>query len=61
MLDVMRCLILCSAGVDAARAFGTGCFQVHRTHDTRGMSESELKVRIPGSTLQHGTLLFVES
>lgn len=31
------------AGVDAARAFGTGCFQIHRTHDTRGMSESELR------------------
>jgi len=29
-------------GVDAARAFGTGCFQTHRTHDTRGMSEKEL-------------------
>lgn len=35
-----------SAGVDAARAFGTGCFQTHRTHDTRGMSESESKVKI---------------
>ncbi|RDB20546.1 Membrane-associated progesterone-binding protein 4 [Hypsizygus marmoreus] len=31
------------AGVDAARAFGTGCFKDHRTHDTRGMSESELR------------------
>lgn len=61
MLDVMRCLMLCSAGVDAARAFGTGCFQVHRTHDTRGMSESELRVRIPGPTLQHGAQSFVES
>ncbi|KAF8914145.1 cytochrome b5-like heme/steroid binding domain-containing protein [Gymnopilus junonius] len=30
-------------GIDAARAFGTGCFQTHRTHDTRGMSESELR------------------
>jgi len=29
-------------GVDAARAFGTGCFQTHRTHDTRGMTEKEL-------------------
>ncbi|KAH9482454.1 Neuferricin [Psilocybe cubensis] len=29
-------------GIDAARAFGTGCFQTHRTHDTRGMSEKEL-------------------
>ncbi|KAF8631191.1 hypothetical protein AX15_002523 [Amanita polypyramis BW_CC] len=31
------------AGADAARAFGTGCFKEHRTYDTRGMSESELK------------------
>jgi len=29
-------------GIDAARAFGTGCFQTHRTHDTRGMTEKEL-------------------
>jgi len=34
-----------STGVDAARAFGTGCFKTHRTHDTRGMSESELQVK----------------
>ncbi|CAA7259485.1 unnamed protein product [Cyclocybe aegerita] len=30
-------------GVDAARAFGTGCFETHRTHDTRGMLEDELR------------------
>ncbi|KAF8900025.1 cytochrome b5-like heme/steroid binding domain-containing protein [Mucidula mucida] len=30
-------------GVDAARAFGTGCFKTHRTHDMRGLTESELK------------------
>ncbi|KAG6850167.1 hypothetical protein H0H93_000294 [Arthromyces matolae] len=30
------------AGVDAARAFGTGCFKTHRTHDLRGLSEREL-------------------
>ncbi|KAH9991490.1 cytochrome b5 [Russula vinacea] len=30
------------AGVDAARAFGTGCFKDHRTHDLRGLSESEI-------------------
>jgi len=30
-------------GVDAARAFGTGCFKTHRTHDTRGLTEAELK------------------
>lgn len=33
-----------SAGVDAARAFGTGCFKTHLTHDLRGMSEDELRV-----------------
>ncbi|KAL1665622.1 cytochrome b5-like heme/steroid binding domain-containing protein [Schizophyllum commune] len=31
------------AGKDAARAFGTGCFKTHLTHDLRGLSESELK------------------
>ncbi|KIY71763.1 cytochrome b5 [Cylindrobasidium torrendii FP15055 ss-10] len=31
------------AGTDAARAFGTGCFQTHRTHDLRGLTEAELK------------------
>ncbi|KIK65725.1 hypothetical protein GYMLUDRAFT_39234 [Collybiopsis luxurians FD-317 M1] len=30
-------------GIDAARAFGTGCFKTHRTHDLRGLSESEIK------------------
>lgn len=30
------------AGKDAARAFGTGCFKEHQTHDTRGMSQQEL-------------------
>ncbi|KAH0587123.1 Neuferricin [Termitomyces sp. J132] len=30
------------AGVDAARAFGTGCFKTHRTHDLRGLTEREL-------------------
>jgi len=34
----------CSVGIDAARAFGTGCFQTHRTHDLRGLSETELSV-----------------
>lgn len=34
----------CSVGVDAARAFGTGCFKTHRTHDLRGLSEAELSV-----------------
>ncbi|KAJ3790614.1 cytochrome b5-like heme/steroid binding domain-containing protein [Lentinula aff. detonsa] len=31
------------AGIDAARAFGTGCFKTHRTHDLRGMSDAEIK------------------
>ncbi|KIK67970.1 hypothetical protein GYMLUDRAFT_36773 [Collybiopsis luxurians FD-317 M1] len=31
------------AGIDAARAFGTGCFQTHKTHDLRGLSEQELQ------------------
>lgn len=34
----------CSVGIDAARAFGTGCFATHRTHDLRGLSEAELAV-----------------
>jgi predicted heme/steroid binding protein len=31
------------AGKDAARAFVTGCFQTHLTHDTRGLSEKDLE------------------
>ncbi|KAF9451999.1 cytochrome b5 [Macrolepiota fuliginosa MF-IS2] len=31
------------AGADAARAFATGCFKDHKTHDLRGLSEAELK------------------
>lgn len=31
------------AGVDAARAFGTGCFKEHRTYDQRGLSEGEIQ------------------
>ncbi|KAH8925530.1 cytochrome b5 [Atractiella rhizophila] len=30
------------AGVDHARAFVTGCFQEHKTHDLRGLNEKEL-------------------
>ncbi|KAJ7283370.1 cytochrome b5-like heme/steroid binding domain-containing protein [Mycena rebaudengoi] len=30
------------AGIDAARAFGTGCFETHRTHDLRGLSAEEM-------------------
>lgn len=32
------------AGRDAARAFATGCFATHRTHDVRGLTEREQKV-----------------
>ncbi|KAI0721975.1 cytochrome b5 [Cerioporus squamosus] len=31
------------AGKDAARAYGTGCFQTHLTHDLRGLTESEMR------------------
>ncbi|KAF5390638.1 hypothetical protein D9757_002651 [Collybiopsis confluens] len=31
------------AGVDASRAFATGCFGTHRTHDLRGITEDEMK------------------
>ncbi|BEJ06488.1 hypothetical protein CcaverHIS641_0310100 [Cutaneotrichosporon cavernicola] len=31
------------AGRDASRAFVTGCFETHLTHDLRGLNEAELK------------------
>jgi hypothetical protein len=31
------------AGKDAARAYVTGCFEDHLTHDVRGLSEEQLK------------------
>ncbi|CAO3639057.1 unnamed protein product [Cunninghamella blakesleeana] len=31
------------AGKDAARAYVTGCFKEHLTHDLRGLTESQLK------------------
>lgn len=31
------------SGKDAARAYVTGCFQDHLTHDLRGLNENELK------------------
>jgi hypothetical protein len=38
-------IFLCyRAGRDAARAFTTGCFKEHLTHDIRGLSDKELKV-----------------
>ncbi|KAI8621992.1 cytochrome b5-like heme/steroid binding domain-containing protein [Chytriomyces sp. MP71] len=30
------------SGVDAARAYITGCFQTHLTHDLRGLSQAEI-------------------
>lgn len=35
------------AGRDAARAYVTGCFKEHLTHDVRGFNEEEAKVRLP--------------
>lgn len=35
---------MCRAGRDAARAFTTGCFETHLTHDLRGLSAQELEV-----------------
>jgi len=40
------------AGVDAARSFATGCFATHRTHDLRGLTESEL------SSIEHWKQFF---
>lgn len=34
------------AGKDASRAFTTGCFQTHLTHDLRGLSDAEVEVRV---------------
>jgi len=42
------------AGVDSTRAYGTGCFQTHRTHDLRGVTEAEMK------GIQHWIQFFVE-
>ncbi|KAH8089285.1 cytochrome b5-like heme/steroid binding domain-containing protein [Filobasidium floriforme] len=33
----------CFAGRDAARAFVTGCFETHLTHDLRGLSPTDLE------------------
>ncbi len=42
--------------MDAARAFGTGCFKDHRTHDLRGMNENELRVRLCAERAMNGIL-----
>lgn len=31
------------SGVDASRAYATGCFQTHLTHDIRGLTEKQVK------------------
>lgn len=33
------------SGKDATRAYITGCFDTHLTHDLRGLKEEELSVR----------------
>ena len=33
------------AGRDASRAYVTGCFETHLTHDVRGLTFEELQVR----------------
>lgn len=38
------CFVRDSAGKDAARAFVTGCFETHLTHDLRGLTPTELEV-----------------
>ncbi|EJF63049.1 cytochrome b5 [Dichomitus squalens LYAD-421 SS1] len=43
------------AGKDAARAYGTGCFKTHLTHDLRGLSESEMR------GVQHWKKFYAES
>ncbi|KAI0662943.1 cytochrome b5 [Cubamyces menziesii] len=43
------------AGRDAARAYGTGCFKTHLTHDLRGLSESEMR------GVQHWKKFYAES
>jgi len=43
------------AGKDAARAFVTGCFQTHQTHDLRGLEKDEL------ASLDHWKKFFAKS
>ncbi|KZT60236.1 cytochrome b5, partial [Calocera cornea HHB12733] len=43
------------AGVDAARAFSTGCFALHRTHDLRGLGPQEL------ASIEHWKEFFTNS
>lgn len=50
-------MFICRAGRDAARAFATGCFATHRTHDVRGLSQRELKVRFSTRTIAYHFLI----
>jgi len=43
------------AGRDAARAFATGCFATHQTHDIRGLSDREM------ASLDHWRKYFADS
>ncbi|KIP09845.1 hypothetical protein PHLGIDRAFT_102163 [Phlebiopsis gigantea 11061_1 CR5-6] len=43
------------AGRDAARAFATGCFATHQTHDIRGLSDREM------AGLEHWKKFFADS
>ncbi|EJU06483.1 cytochrome b5, partial [Dacryopinax primogenitus] len=43
------------AGTDAARAFSTGCFALHRTHDLRGLTAQEL------AAVEHWKQFFLKS
>ncbi|KAI0786443.1 cytochrome b5-like heme/steroid binding domain-containing protein [Abortiporus biennis] len=43
------------AGKDAARAFATGCFSTHQTHDIRGLTEKEMQ------GLQHWKKFYADS
>ncbi|KZP00066.1 cytochrome b5, partial [Calocera viscosa TUFC12733] len=43
------------AGIDGARAFSTGCFLIHRTHDLRGLSSQEL------ASIEHWKDFFLKS
>ena len=40
------------AGKDAARAFATGCFATHQTHDIRGLDEAEMRVRCSSTSVE---------
>lgn len=48
------------AGKDASRAYTTGCFKTHLTHDLRGLSDDQLEVSLRekgGGRRSRGSLL----